>query len=369
MWTLGQRCVSGLSNAAAAADVPNPTPPGEPYNLTEARLAGAQRRLRAQNLTADDNMLRSVSRSKLTPQDYQDYQGNGLFCQFAQILCQLDGVVPRKELHEAWEAALLIHAAFPATMRIADLASGNGLLSWALLVLDKTEKRSVLCVDKIQPPSFVRIANAMIQRWPSMRSRHRYVEASIFDRNLKPQADVLLVCLHGCGTISDRVLEMALSVRAPLALVPCCHTTKNWQRWRERGLARPLQATATATLHPLASASSHQKPQPSSTPLHPSPTAATSFHTARRSPPLPHGPSAELYTDEELFREEAVDVSQVMEHLARLEHRLARRSRANAFLRHGKTFNHIQFGKAAAVDQARKQTLRAQGYQVCKHGA
>ena len=45
-------------------------------------------------------------------------------------VCELDGVVPRKELHENWEAASRIHSHFPDAMRVADLASGNGLLSW-----------------------------------------------------------------------------------------------------------------------------------------------------------------------------------------------------------------------------------------------
>ena len=45
---------------------------------------------------------------------------------------------------------------------------------------------------------------------------------------------------------------MAMRVRAPLALVPCCHTTKHWKNWRERGLACPFPETATAMLHPRA---------------------------------------------------------------------------------------------------------------------
>ncbi len=38
-------------------------------------------------------------------------------------------------------AQVLIHEAFPSVMRVADLASGNGLLSWALMVMDKSQKR------------------------------------------------------------------------------------------------------------------------------------------------------------------------------------------------------------------------------------
>ena len=188
------------------------------HNLTQARLAGIERRRGKGNATAAP--LRQVSRHKLTAMDAADYAGDSLFCRFARVCCELDGLVPRKELHEAWEAAVLIHASCPHVMRVADLASGNGLLSWALMVLDDSERRSVLCIDKVQPPSFVRIANAMTRTWPSMRHRHRYVVGSIDDEHLQPQQGVLIVCLHGCGTLSDKALELALSVGAPLALVP-----------------------------------------------------------------------------------------------------------------------------------------------------
>jgi len=137
----------------------------------QARLAGMQRRLRSENIIEP---TRLVSRHKLSKTDGVDYAGDSLFSAFAQVVCELDGVVPRKELHEAWEAAVirkreseracvcaararshpkflnteqqhaaqvLIHEAFPSVMRVADLASGNGLLSWALMVMDKSQKR------------------------------------------------------------------------------------------------------------------------------------------------------------------------------------------------------------------------------------
>jgi len=71
-----------------------------------------------------------VSRHKLTLSYVVDYKGDSLFCQFAQVVCELDGIVPRKEL----------------SSRVADLASGNGLLSWALMVLDPSESRMCVAV-------------------------------------------------------------------------------------------------------------------------------------------------------------------------------------------------------------------------------
>lgn len=298
------------------------TAPVAAHNLTLARLAGIQRRRGQDEGTAP--RLRQVSRHKLTAQDAVDYAGDSLFCQFARVVCEIDGLVPRKELHEAWEAAVLIHNSCPHVIKVADLASGNGLLSWALLVLDTevSGKRSVLCIDKVQPPSFVRIANAMTRKWPTMRHRHRYVVGSIDDPHLKSQPDVLLVCLHGCGTLSDKVLELALSVGAPLALVPCCHTTKDWARWEPGGI-RPFRRTPSATLHPKV------------------------VHSRRLPSSLAHA----------VTQEGEADVSPLLEHMARLQDKVALKAK-------GSVDNWKQYGKAAAVDQARKQTLRAQGYHV-----
>lgn len=54
-----------------------------------------------------------------------------------------------EQLHENWEVAVRIAAAFPSARRVADLAGGNGLLGWMLLLLDSTDSLSVLCVDKV----------------------------------------------------------------------------------------------------------------------------------------------------------------------------------------------------------------------------
>ena len=184
-----------------------------------------------------------MSRHKLTRSDAVDYRGDSLFSQFAQVVCELDGIVPRKELHESWEAARLIHAAFPSVMHVADLASGNGLLSWALMVMDSSKQRSVLCVDKVQPPSFVRIANAMISRWPTMRHRHRYVVADIEHPHLKPQARARA---HTRKCVRDRTHAMLSARRCSTLLHPalCCQLlraagvqTLHWVKRRESAWA------------------------------------------------------------------------------------------------------------------------------------
>jgi hypothetical protein len=189
--------------------------------LASRRMAGITRRWggEAASKAAES---RTVSRHKLDKTDIADYQGDSLFHRFAQAVCALDGVVPRKELHENWEAATRIQRHFPDATRIADLASGNGLLSWALLMLDETGQRNILCVDKVKPPSAGRLSDHFISLHPEFRARHRYAVGDLAD--LIPQPDSLLVAVHGCGRMTDTVIEMGVRAQAPLALMPCCHS-------------------------------------------------------------------------------------------------------------------------------------------------
>ena len=57
------------------------------------------------------------------------------FQDYVKVVCSTSSI-PRKELYEAWASAVLIQQYFPRERRIADLACGHGLLSWALLLLD-----------------------------------------------------------------------------------------------------------------------------------------------------------------------------------------------------------------------------------------
>ena len=38
-----------------------------------------------------------------------------------------------------------------------------------------------------------------------------------------PDADALVVGVHACGTLTDRLIEKAISTRNPFAVMPCCY--------------------------------------------------------------------------------------------------------------------------------------------------
>lgn len=164
------------------------------------------------------------SRELLQPRHQRDFSGDTIFDEFFRAVC-LAGAVPRKELYESWATALLIQNQFPNSGRVADLAAGHGLLSWALLLLNS--ERSSVCIDKRMPGSAEKVAHALISKWPRLESRWDFVESKL--QAIEPCSSTLLCGVHACGTLSDTIISLAVRGNAPLVLIPCCHTKRALQ--------------------------------------------------------------------------------------------------------------------------------------------
>ena len=182
--------------------------------------------------------FRRASRSRLSPTDARRFPGDDTFAAVARAVCFAD-VLPRKELFETWEAALVITEAFGERLRggdlsslaattetrVADLAGGHGFLALALLVLNPALGSAVV-VDRRKPDSHERLVSSLAKAFPALRlhARVRFVEASIADATGKENATrTVFAAVHACGDLSDAVLALAVASRAPVALVPCCH--------------------------------------------------------------------------------------------------------------------------------------------------
>ena len=192
--------------------------------------------------------FRRASRSRLSPTDARRFPGDDTFAAVARAVCFAD-VLPRKELFETWEAALVITEAFGERLRgvsdggeesedarVADLAGGHGFLALALLVLNPALGSAVV-VDRRKPDSHERLVSSLAKAFPALRlhARVRFVEASVAEATGKERATrTVFAAVHACGDLSDAVLALAVASRAPVALVPCCH--------RGLGSARRLAA-------------------------------------------------------------------------------------------------------------------------------
>jgi hypothetical protein len=177
------------------------------------------------------------SRNRLTRHDLGRFSGEMLFDQLGRAICEA-GCVPRKELFEAWELARRVRRVHRGS-RVVDAGGGHGLLAHVMLLLDDSSPEAVV-VDRTTPPSAGRIHAAIGDAWPRLRGRVTLLASDLADIALAP-SDLVVSC-HACGALTDRILDRAAAVTAPVAVLPCCHDFETCDPgslggWMDRSLA------------------------------------------------------------------------------------------------------------------------------------
>ncbi len=190
--------------------------------------------------------LSRSSRSILFPGNSGHFPGDTLFDRIARAVCEAQ-CLPRKELFEAWETARRIRRKMRGGP-IVELAAGHGLLAAILIILDDTTETAT-CVDIRRPPSHAPLLSVLEKHWPRLEGRVRFIESRIEDAQLPDNA--LLASVHACGTLTDQVLDLAISTRNRVAVLPCCHDlercdTGSLTGWMDGPLA--VDATRAARL-------------------------------------------------------------------------------------------------------------------------
>jgi SAM-dependent methyltransferase len=158
-------------------------------------------------------------RSILTHRDRGRFPSESLFDRVGRALCEIE-CVPRKELFESWEVSKRVRRRIRGG-RVLDLACGHGLVAHLLLLLDDSSCHT-LAVDTKIPASAREVARCLADRWPRLRDRVQSVECSL--DTIAVESTDLLVSAHACGSLTDRVLDLAISVRANVAVLPCCQS-------------------------------------------------------------------------------------------------------------------------------------------------
>jgi len=177
------------------------------------------------------------SRAHLSPHDLGRFSGSTLFHKLARAVCAAD-CLPRKELYESWEVARRVRRRFKGG-RVVDLACGHALTAWIMLILDG-DSPSALALDRELPKNLPRLHAALAASWPAVAPRVVVRQCDLADEPLS-EHDVV-VATHACGALTDRVLERALSARARVAVLPCCHDARASDQaglggWLSSGLA------------------------------------------------------------------------------------------------------------------------------------
>ncbi len=161
------------------------------------------------------------TKNRLTEKEIFLFPSNTLFDKIARAVCRAE-TLPRKELFEAWETARRIRRKFRGG-RIVDLACGHGLLAHIMLLLDNTSPAAI-AVDREIPKNSYKLSQSLVKRWPILKDRIQYMEKTVEEVNIQP--DDIVVSVHGCGKLTDTIIDMAVEAKARIAVLPCCHDTK-----------------------------------------------------------------------------------------------------------------------------------------------
>ncbi len=163
--------------------------------------------------------MRRNSRSRLTRHQAPRFVGVTLFDRLARTVCDAE-CLPRKELYEAWEVAKRVRRRQRGGV-VVDYAGGHGLLAFAMLLLDDSSPSAVV-VDMRRPASFERLRAGLEQEWPRLAGRVTYAEQKL--QGFVPPPGALLLGVHACGVLTDRVLDQAIGGSHRVAVMPCCHS-------------------------------------------------------------------------------------------------------------------------------------------------
>ncbi len=174
------------------------------------------------------------SRKRLTPGAIGNYPGDNLFARLARAVCEAQ-CLPRKELHEAWELAKRVRRRFRGR-RVVDLAAGQGLLAYVMLLLDDSSQVAV-AVDKKQPANAPRLWASLEKNFPRIAGRVSYRQMDLARFELLPGD--LVVAAHACGQLSDLILERAIAASVPVAIMPCCHVYDHQEKGGLEGWMAP----------------------------------------------------------------------------------------------------------------------------------
>ncbi len=105
--------------------------------------------------------------------------------------------------------------------RVLDLACGHGLTAQLMLLLDDSSPCAI-AIDTRLPASANHLHDELVRTWPRLAGRTFFEERSLAEVTVRATDVVLSV--HACGALTDRVLELSVGARARLAVLPCCQS-------------------------------------------------------------------------------------------------------------------------------------------------
>lgn len=159
------------------------------------------------------------SKTRVGRNTAQYFQGDTLTDRLLRELCA-DRVLPIKEVAEACEFFAAVRK-YVRTEVVVDLCAGHGLAGMLFAIHQRETQRVILC-DRRRPQSHAATLAAVVRAAPWVEGQIEYREGRL--EHLAPElpAGAGVLGVHACGRLTDQCLEVARTLRGPVAVLPCC---------------------------------------------------------------------------------------------------------------------------------------------------
>lgn len=144
-------------------------------------------------------------------------------------------VINIKEILETFEFFARIRKKIK-TKCIVDLCCGHGFAGLLFAVFERKVEKVIL-VDKIEPPSRRKLIECLAGVAPWILGKIENRTQSIHAELSWLESKSSIISAHACGTLTDRCIELAISCRGHVAVLPCCYPDKACPAPRAVGLA------------------------------------------------------------------------------------------------------------------------------------
>ena len=179
------------------------------------------------------------------------FGGGTLMDRFALALARRR-CVDRKEFFEACEFFARTRSKLRADDdmgTLIDAAGGHGLVGTLAAIFKYKQFERVVVRDPKQPKAFAAVVAAAVEAAPWVEGRITYDPAKLGPETPLPRG-CAVVGVHGCGTLTDRIITAAAAADArAIALMPCCYsqTAAHAPPALRRALGVPLAADVHRT--------------------------------------------------------------------------------------------------------------------------
>ncbi|KOO36618.1 hypothetical protein Ctob_012434 [Chrysochromulina tobinii] len=133
--------------------------------------------------------------------------------------------IDRKEFFEACEFFAQVQGTLVADDGLLiDVAGGHGLVGTLVALFKSKDFERVIIRDPRRPKAFDEVVSAAVEVAPWVSGRITYEQKKILPSDPLPRGGAAVVCVHGCKSLTDRIIAAAAEAEArSIALMPCCY--------------------------------------------------------------------------------------------------------------------------------------------------